>query len=143
MTFPLSQLPRSERWLLLRVALLLAGLRLALWCLPFSLIRRLLTHPILVVAFGPPVDGVPVGRLVWAIEAASRRIPRATCLVQSLALQFVLTRAGHASCLQIGVANDDVRGFQAHAWVDCEGVIQLNRRADVAGYRVLASFEAP
>lgn len=64
----------------------------------------------------------PVSRIVWAAQAACRRVPGATCLVSSLALQRLLSRHGHDSELQIGVARNGA-AFAAHAWIVCEGEI--------------------
>jgi hypothetical protein len=61
-----------------------------------------------------------VDRIVWAVSAASRRMPGATCLVSAFALQRLLSREGHASELHIGVAKRD-QVLAAHAWVVCEG----------------------
>lgn len=62
----------------------------------------------------------PVDRIVWAVSAASRRLPATTCLVSALALQRLLSAEGHASELHIGVAKREAR-LAAHAWVVCEG----------------------
>lgn len=81
----------------------------------------------------------PVSRLEWAVRAASRRIPMATCLTQALALQCLLTRAGHAAEVHVGVKKDDQAGFQSHAWVECEGQMLLSAPCEVAEYsRLLA-----
>ena len=132
----------SERALLLRVLLLLAAIRLVLWVAPLSLLRALLSQPLIAAAFPPPLVHVPVERLAWAVQAASRPIPAASCFTQSLALQFLLSRSGHASSIRIGVAKDPESGFQAHAWVDCGGQILLNRPEEVAGYKRLASLDS-
>ena len=137
------RLPAKERALILRLVLLVAAIRLALWTVSFARVQRLLRRPF--VASAVPsglVAGLPVDRLEWAVRAASRRVPDATCLTQSLALQFLLARSGRASALRIGVARRGVRGFQAHAWVECEGHTLLDRSEDVAEYTLLASWES-
>jgi len=58
-----------------------------------------------------------VGRISWAVATASRFIPRATCLVQALALQTMLRQHGIASSLNIGVAKQDGDRLNAHAWI--------------------------
>lgn len=142
MTSRFLRLLPSERSLLLRVLLLLTAIRVALWVAPFALLRGLLSQPLLAAAFPPHLVHVPVERLAWAVQAASRPIPAASCLTQSLALQFLLARSGHASSIRIGVAKDAERGFRAHAWVDCGGQILLNRPEEVAGYTRLASLDS-
>ncbi len=59
------------------------------------------------------------------IERLARFMPRASCLTQALALQYLLARAGHACDLQIGVRRDEAGRFLAHAWVSCNGHIVL------------------
>ncbi|MEE4238147.1 MAG: lasso peptide biosynthesis B2 protein [Anderseniella sp.] len=55
---------------------------------------------------------------------------RATCLRQSLALWLLLRRRGIPAELRIGVRKE-TGDFDAHAWVDHEGVA-LNDRSDVS-----------
>lgn len=81
--------------------------------------------------------GRPVGRIVWATQAACRRVPGATCLVSSLALQRMLSRHGHASELHIGVARKDTV-FTAHAWVVCDGDVHDGVGSDEPYTRLVA-----
>ena len=92
------------------------------------------------LALPVPAD-LPVSCQVWAVEAASRRIPMASCLTQSLALQFLLTRSGRSSKLHIGVKKDQLTGFQAHAWVEIAGNPLLSTPAEIADYAHLLSLE--
>ena len=68
----------------------------------------------------PGTSAASIARIVWAIDAVSRRVPGATCLVYSLALQRLLSRHGHVSELHIGVAKQSGI-LAAHAWIVCEG----------------------
>jgi hypothetical protein len=68
-----------------------------------------------------PVKGHPIERVVWSVEAASRRIPRATCLTQALAAATLLANNGHAAVLRVGVAKNDDGSLRAHAWVESDG----------------------
>lgn len=87
---------------------------------------------------------MPVTRLVWAVRAASRRIPAASCLTQSLALHCLLTRAGHRSDIRIGVAKDAEAGFGAHAWVEYAGQPLLSGPEEVERYvRILTMEDKP
>ena len=130
-------LRRAERGLLLRTLPLVLAIRLALWLLPLrrvvGLIRR--WEPLLLAL---PAD-LPVSRLEWAVRAVSRRVPKASCLTQALALQFLLARAGRRSEIHIGVAKNSEAGFQSHAWVECEGSTLLSAPSEVIEYsRLLA-----
>jgi hypothetical protein len=126
----LASLAPSERRLVLRTLPLVAGIRVALWLAPLRQVGRLL-RACERLPFPVPSD-LPVSRLEWAVQAASRRIPRATCLTQSLALQFLLARSGRSSEVHIGVRKDTEAGFQSHAWVECEGRVLLSAPYEVA-----------
>lgn len=56
-------------------------------------------------------------------QAAARRLPfTANCLEQSLVLLWLLRKRGIAAELRIG-ARKEANRFEAHAWVEFEGVI--------------------
>lgn len=138
----LTRLRADERGLALRALLLVAAIRIALWFLPFKRLRRL-TGDWKNVPLAVAHD-MPVSRLVWAVRAASRRIPAATCLTQSLALHCLLTRAGHHSQLRIGANKNQAGRFQAHAWVEYDGEPLLSSAGEVASYaHVLAMEDKP
>lgn len=135
------RLPRDERGLVLRTLLLVAGIRVALWVLPFQRLQRVIGSW---GAWGRLVSvpaNMPVSRLVWAVRAASRRVPGASCLTQSLALHCLLTRAGHRSQIRIGVAKDAEVGFGAHAWVEYAGQPLLSGPEEVVQYVRLLTVE--
>ena len=116
-------LPAVERGLLLRAAFVVGAIRLALWLLPF---RRVLHAVLGLERSGRLATSRPtVGRLVWAIQVASRFVPVATCLTQALALQWLLMRSGHASRIHIGVKKGAGARFEAHAWVECNDQIVI------------------
>jgi hypothetical protein len=58
-----------------------------------------------------------------------------------MAAQFLLARSGHASRIQIGVAKDDNRRFEAHAWLIWEGEILLGG-STAERYVPIAAWEA-
>jgi len=136
----LVSLAPSERRLVLRTLPLVAAIRLALWLAPVRRVGRLL-WACERLPFSVPAD-LPVSRLEWAVQAASRRIPRATCLTQSLALQFLLARSGRSSEVHIGVRKDTEAGFQSHAWVECEGRVLLSTASEIIGYSRLLALGA-
>jgi hypothetical protein len=136
----LASLPVSERDLVLRTLPLVVAIRMALWTMSLRRVGRLL-RLFERLPFSVPVD-LPVSRLEWAVRAASRRVPLASCLTQALALQFLLTRTGRSSEIHIGVRNDAEAGFQSHAWVQCEGQLLLSTPYELAGYSRLLELEA-
>ncbi|MEO8053483.1 MAG: lasso peptide biosynthesis B2 protein, partial [Acidobacteriota bacterium] len=100
-------LPQADRRLLLRGFRVVVGVRLALWLVPFRVVRRW--------AAGRQVSKRPekarVRSLSWAVQAAARRIPGASCLTQALALQYLLARAGENARVRIGVSIGEAGGF--------------------------------
>ena len=121
----LIALPAAERRLLLAAAGLLAAVRVGLWILPFrsvyGAVRSRRPSP---RRAARPGESAP-DRIVWAVETAARRVPRATCLVRALAAQALLARYGHSSQLRLGVARGAGRAFEAHAWLEADGQILI------------------
>jgi hypothetical protein len=90
--------------------------RLGLWLLPFDTVRRLV-EIVAVARVGGATKPTEVAR---AVRIAARWVPRASCLVQALAVRILLARTGHTARLHIGVALNGGRNFEAHAWVETE-----------------------
>jgi hypothetical protein len=109
----LVAMTREERSLLLRAVFTVSATRVALWILPIEAVRRIVAR-----AARTRGNPVPVDSSAWAVTVVSRYVPGATCLTQALAVQALLTRSGHGSRLEIGVAREAGR-FEAHAWVVC------------------------
>lgn len=108
-----------HRWLALKSLGLLMAVRLGLVGLPFATVRGLLGR--LSVQNGTRSgDPFSVDELTWAVRVGARYVPRATCLVRALALQFLLARSGYEAELRIGVAKEEGI-LKAHAWVDSAG----------------------
>src|ERR1700687_1654448 len=124
-----TELPAIERKLLLRAFVLVAPVRLALWTIPFRFARRVVLSSTVVLSPALPI--IPVRRMSWAIQAAARRIPGASCLTQALALHRLLARAGHSADLRIGVAKDASSGFASHAWLEHEGEILIGDNGEL------------
>jgi hypothetical protein len=121
----LVRLPSRQRWDLLRAAIWLLAVDLALRTVGFSAVRRRLrrsgrsSHP--GDRRGGKADREEAEALGWAVAAASRHhLYPIRCLARSLVLQTLLARRGIRSELRIGVRTGD-DGLQAHAWVEHEG----------------------
>jgi Transglutaminase-like superfamily len=111
-------LPGREKLLLLQAALLLSTTRTALALLPFQTVRRSLSRLARPKHTLPPQQS-DVNRIVWATEAAVRRLPWiGTCLTQALTAHVLLGRIGYDTNLRIGVTRDDAGEFVAHAWLE-------------------------
>ena len=75
------------------------------------------------VAVAHRVPAAPVSDLVWAVEAAARRVPwRAKCIERGLAAQRLLRKSGVNALLHYGARQDGSSGLlQAHVWVTVDG----------------------
>ncbi len=113
-------LSAAERGLLCRAAFLVGAIRIALWIMPFKSLRRMLAWKMAGERKAPARPRWSSERITWAVLAASRYVPNATCLAQALAAQLLLDREGYPTRLRIGARRDE-EGFQAHAWVESEG----------------------
>ena len=117
------RLPLAERRLVLAAAALAAGVRLALRVAPFRLVQAALVR---VARPSRSVPSLPVPRIVWAVTAATRRVPGANgCLVRALVARTLLARHGHPAALRIGVTRGPAGALAAHAWVESEGRVVL------------------
>lgn len=130
--------------LLIRVGLLVAIIRIALWVRPWPGVLRLVRWlPSSVLSIARSRD-FSADDLVWAVATSSRLVPFATCLTQSLALQCVLVTSDRSCRVQIGVAKDARGKFQSHAWVEHDGHPLLSTPVEVMRYaRLLTVQGAP
>lgn len=128
----------ADRRLLLNAGVWLAVYRVALWLLPWNRVAAMR-----LASRKPSAKQVSVERIEWAIRNARRLVPGANCLTKALALHHLLSRANHESIIHIGVAKTPDRGFEAHAWVEHDGVTLLNSPSEIAHYSRLLAFQAP
>jgi hypothetical protein len=131
------RLPFSEKILFIKAWTLLGIIRIGLSLLPFITLKSFLRMigPFIVGADGQLSDD----QLVWAIEAASRFIPKATCLTQALALQLFLKQSGREAHVHIGVDGEGGR-LDAHAWVESRGKV-LFGGSNLSRYTHLLALE--
>jgi Transglutaminase-like superfamily len=114
-------LSSAKRRLILQAVPLVAAVRVALWIVPFRMWRRSFARACRSLT---PLGSRRLHRrehVAWAVQQASRIVPRSSCLTQSLATQVLLARAGHPSQLRIGVARGARGDLEAHAWVESGG----------------------
>jgi hypothetical protein len=133
----LFAMPAGERRLLARALCVVVAFRVALCVIDWSRIRALAARiegRSAVLAKLPPV------RLAWAVRAAARGVPGATCLTQSLALRHLLAKAGHAAEIRIGVARSEPGGLDSHAWVVCHGNVLVGDTGDLERYQPILSM---
>ena len=111
----------TEKILFIRICVLLAIIRSGLSLLPFPTLRKVLTAISPLIARGGRTWSEDL--LVWAVGAASRYVPKATCLAQALAIQLVLKQSGRQASLHIGVNGAEGDHLDAHAWVESQGKV--------------------
>lgn len=108
--------------ILFRTTTLVCSVRLALWLLPFSKLRR--TVVFLTQIRFQPANRHSADQLSWAVRAVSRYVPHATCLTQALTLHILLRREGWPSRIRIGVSKDTGH-FESHAWVESQNRVVI------------------
>ncbi len=134
-------LPPSERVLLVRATVQLGAISIGLRLLPLQTLRRLMARGSRPSATLHGADACSPDRIAWAVSVASRYVPGGgTCLPQALAVQLLLEREGHAARLHIGIAKDDTRQLQAHAWVESQGRVVIGG-SDVGRYTPLMAVD--
>ena len=124
----LRSLDRGLRRVLLRALWLVLLIRIGLWILPSRTLHRAVAARALRRRIRRPHS---VEQITWAVTAAARRVPQATCLTQALAAMVLLAANGHPATLRFGVAISAGGGLRAHAWIDSgEKTILADPRSD-------------
>lgn len=125
----------GERKLLFEATALLFFLRLSFAVLPFRMVSGGLKPR--GREGGPRTEAsVEAANVSLAIARAVRIIPRATCLMRSLAGAMMLARRGYPARLCIGVHKRG-KEFGAHAWVECDGGATIGSGAGFSKILVL------
>jgi hypothetical protein len=119
--FRLLQLTRHEFGLLLIAAPLVLVVRIALRLLPSRMIVRHVCALVMPNDSHRPNSWASTPAIIWAVEATSRRIPRATCLTQAIAAQLLLRWFGFGAHFCLGIARQPDGAFRAHAWLEQQG----------------------
>ena len=131
----------TERRLLVKAAFLLGVIRLGLWLLSFQTLWSLVARVTRMPNGLKKADQASIDRIVWAVRAASRYVPKArNCLPQALAVKVMLRQEGFPARLHIGVARGEGEQLEAHSWVECEGRIVIGG-SELEHYSRLATFE--
>ena len=130
-------LEADERRALLAAIGALAATRLLMWLLP----HRAAMVRVQAAAARPRVAPQSSGdaariAIARAVTRAARVVPRATCLVQALAGDWLCARARVPVALEFGVSRGP-RGIEAHAWLVSGDRIILGG-AEAARFVVLA-----
>jgi hypothetical protein len=128
------QLAWSDRRLFLEASIVSAIVWGGLRMVPFGTLRRALER-YCVRAFR--ANPAPLPRILWAVQAAARRLPGGrTCLVEALSADVMLRRRGYLPSLHLGVRkqNDGVERLDGHAWLVFDNRVIVGAVEDLAGY---------
>ncbi|HEY3913189.1 MAG TPA: lasso peptide biosynthesis B2 protein [Verrucomicrobiae bacterium] len=120
-----KQLSARERRLFYHALVHVLSIRMRLWLLPFRVTRNWVERQSKPAGAWRDLEHRSIREVTWAVEAASRRIPGATCLTQGMATQVMLGQLGQHSELRLGVARSLDGQFEAHAWVETQGRIVI------------------
>ena len=127
------KLPYRKKRIFLTALVLLWILRIGLWALPYSSLRKLVSG----IRTKPEKGEFALDEVIWSVEAAGKYVVNSTCLIKALAAKALLARNGYPSTLRIGV--DNCEGFVAHAWIEHKGIVILG--GPVNQYRPLYVLE--
>lgn len=130
----LAEVDRAERRAVLTALGLLPPVTLVLHARGLKRARAVAAGVASAIA---PLDRrVPAARVAALVEAAASalsdlRLPGVSCLARSLTLCALLERRGELPSLRIGAPKHATgEAFEAHAWVELNGVV-LNDAVDV------------
>jgi hypothetical protein len=135
------QLSWPDRLLVIQAMFLLGGITLGLRILPLFSLQHLLLKLANRRWGVRPAHRPSAPRIAWAIRVAGRYVPKATCLPQAFAAQFLFIQNGYPADLQIGAARSEDGKFEAHAWVIGESGILIGGLQDLDRFVPLSPLE--
>lgn len=94
-----------------------------LWIFPFTTVQTKVQERV-IKHHSTPEHVITMPRLRIMILAASRYVPRATCLVQALAGYILFSKYGYSTSIKIGVLTENGE-FEAHAWLEHDEKVVL------------------
>ncbi len=112
------RLPLADQGLLMEAAACLACCRFAVRLVPLTSLRQTLKRLATLIRTIPEKSPDAAVRIGSAVHLVSRCLPKATCLPQALAGEFLLLRRGLPARLRLGVNERPGGGIQAHAWLE-------------------------
>lgn len=137
----LVQMSGGDRLLLSVTLVLLSGIRLGLWLLPFQTLLQGLTKANQ-IASQWQVPQVAIAEIIWAVNVISRYFaPGSKCLARALTTKVLLDWQGHPSDLRIGVAKGKTGQLEAHAWVEVHEQIVMGYLSDLSRYSRLPTLQ--
>lgn len=128
-----------QRRVLFYACLCLNLIRLALWLLPFKVVRQHITAVAAQWESHTCPNPVAVNSIVWSVTAAGCCTPGgAKCLAKALTTQLLLNRYGYTHQLHIGVAMGEAQMVEAHAWIEYEDRVIMGSLQDLSRFKSLS-----
>lgn len=139
----LFRLQRAHRASLVLAICLMTVARLAIWALPFAATRRFIIEGASGGKGTAVFDPVAVGRVVWALDKASRHVPwTSTCLTRAMCAWVMLGREGQRTELRLGVARRGDGGLSGHAWLVAGGTVIVGEDGDPSSFTKVPPLRA-
>lgn len=130
----------ADRSLLVEAIAWLAVASFFVAVMPFRRVAAIASHSRVRAPLVEEARQFVVGRVQWAIAAASVRVPwRAVCFQQGLAAHLMLKRRNVQSVLYYGASQRPATGLAAHVWVRA-GDLDVVGCETASQYALLASF---
>ena len=115
------KLSSARKSLLIKSLIMIIFIRVSLSLFSFSNVKNISKK------FSKPnknqKNKIIIEEIVWSLRVASIYVPKATCLIQAITAQILLSRYNYLSKLKIGVIKG--QEFEAHAWVEINDRIVL------------------
>lgn len=128
------QASRTEKLIFIQALFALAavtiGLRIFPWLKVQTFLRKQANQRVRLMK----TTRLSVSSIGWAVRAASRVFPNATCLPQALVAEYFLVGNGYPAHLQIGVARKKTGALEAHAWVTSDDQVIVGNLRDLDGF---------
>jgi hypothetical protein len=127
-------LPSVKKIVLIQIVVVALIIRSALSLFSLQQIVQTLQRLSSRKSSGKPFDQEDI---LYATAVIGRRLPLATCLVNGLAGQYLLSRNGCISTLHIGVKKETDKVLMAHAWVTVDKQVVIGMIDDLDTYTPL------
>lgn len=130
----------QQRRVVLYAFCLINTIRLSLWLFPFGVVRRQLRTFLPNYKSDCSITGViSVLFIVQAVAiAANYSLGHPKCLARALTAQILLNQYGYSHNLHIGIAKNEARELEAHAWIEYRGQVIVGMLSNLDQFKTLA-----
>lgn len=126
-------------FVLCRAVVVVATIRAFLWLYPYGRVLRTVAKERHTYRHMDAEGEAKYMRdVIWAVRAVARRtLGDSPCLTQALAVKWMLRTTNADTILRIGVAKSEDNSLNAHAWLECNGVILIGGGRSPFSYSLL------